>query len=199
MFSQRLVFGWDTIFWVNVFHFLLQNQFLLTRWENCERDNSIVFKMNLENTKGMANKLIFSGEFDIVREIQGPLELSIEASRCDLSMSKCESLPIQKFNGLCKKLRDTKAFYYDALMSIHPPLHCPFQAQNYTMTNSSIDLMGISFLPLSDSLWVTTCKLYAGETKRRELVMCTQLEMRINRIKSRRKNWTVQEWKRNRN
>lgn len=144
----------------------------------------MLFDISLNNTLGVANKLIFSGAINISREVHGPLELLIEINRCDLDMKNCEKMTTQRFSGMCQKLRDKRAFYYNALTSITPPLECPFEPQNYIATNSTVDLMALAFMPLSDSAWLTIAKLFSGEGKRREIVMCTELEMRVNRIKS---------------
>lgn len=161
---------------------------MLTKWENCDKNLPIQLNVDVKQVSGNANKIVYSGAIEISREIRGPLEVWLEINRCDLEMKKCEKAQTQKFAGICQKLRDKRSFYYSAANTIHPQLSCPFKAQNYTATNSSVDVTAISFLPLSDCLWMTTSKVYAGEGKEKEVVMCTLLESKIVKVKSRRKN-----------
>lgn len=116
------------------------------------------------------------------------MELWLEMNQCDHEMKKCEKTQTHKFSRYCQRLKDTHAFYYSTLASIQPPMtSCPMRANIYTATNSSIDLMAMSFLPLSNSLWITTAKTFSGEGRRKELAMCAVFEIKITQSKARRK------------
>jgi hypothetical protein len=99
-------------------------------------------------------------------------------------MKKCEKNPTQTFKQICSKLKDKKAFYYNALTTIHPPLECPFKAQQYTAANSSIDLTPLSFLPINGFLWIITGRIMSGES--REVALCVEGNLRVTRPTSRR-------------
>lgn len=131
------------------------------------------------SSKGVENKIIFSGQLDLVEEIRGPLELVVELNRCDVEMKKCEKIPTMKFTKLCSRLNDKKAFYYGAFSGIKPRLECPLKEKNYIASNSSIDLTAISFLPMGGFVWLTTFKINSGDEKNVHLVLCVEMEFKI--------------------
>lgn len=129
-----------------------------------------------------SNRLIYSGYLEVGKQILGPLEAVVEVNRCDPEMKKCEKNPKQHFKHICRRLSDKKAFYYNALSTLHPQLECPVKAQRYTATNSSVDLTPFTFLPISGYIWLVTLKLYSGEEKVKEIALCIELELKIVQV-----------------
>lgn len=159
------------------------------KWENCPGNFPISVNVNVSDTSGVSLKFVYSGYFNVSKDISGPLELLLEINRCDLTMTKCEKLLTQKFPGVCQKIKDKNSFYYQAVASVQPAVTgCPFKANIYAATNSTIDLKALTFVPISNSLWLTTSKIYSGEGKEKQLAMCTNVEARINRVRNRKKN-----------
>lgn len=144
------------------------------------------FYVAVNTSSGIANKVFYSGFADVTNEISGPIDFTIETTRCDVDMKKCEKLPSQKVLGVCQKLNDKKTFYHGAISTMQPPLACPLKPQKYVATNSSIDLSAIAFLPISGHVWHLVVKLYSGEKKERNMVMCVTIKIKITRAPRKR-------------
>lgn len=158
-------------------------------WENCPGNQSIKFYVNVKtDSVGVATKLVYSGYLDVTQTVPGPLDLSLDINRCDISMKKCEKRPSHKFTGLCQRVHDRNTFYHGALSTINPPLVCPLKPQRYVATNSTIDLTAISFMPVNGYIWHTTVKLHSGEGKDRKVAMCIEMKMKIVRAQARKRN-----------
>lgn len=138
------------------------------------------------NSSESASKLFFSGSFVVSRNISGPLELLIDVNQCDISMKQCDKYPSLRIPAFCQKLKDKKAFYYEAVSAVIPPFECPLTAQTYVLNNSSVDLSAFAFLPLSGTVWLLTSKIMSG--KNREVVSCCIAEFKIVRRKGRKRN-----------
>lgn len=143
------------------------------------------FFSNADTLTG-TDKISYSGYLDISKDVYGPLEISIDLNRCDLEMKKCEKLPTQKHKNVCRNLNVKKTFYHNAWKTLDPPLECPFRAQRYTATNSSMDLTPFTLLPLSGYMWIITAKLYSGDEKARQVALCLDLNMKVVRVQRKR-------------
>lgn len=145
------------------------------------------FYVNVSRAEGLVNHLQFSGRVDVEREVNGPLELVIELNRCDSGMKKCEKFPTQKFTKVCHILEDKKSMFAGVLTTMQPPLRCPMKAQQHEAPNSSMDMTTLSYLPLSGSIFMSTAKLFSGEGKKPEIVLCTLAEIKIVRVRKAKK------------
>lgn len=141
------------------------------------------FVITLSRTGGQLNHIQYSGYLDSSREVNGPLELIIETSRCDINMKKCEKFSIQKFTKVCHMFEGKNNIFSSVLATMQPPVSCPIKAQRYEAVNSSMDMTTLAYLPLTGSIFMSTSKLYSGEGKKSELVLCTSFEMRIVRVR----------------
>ena len=139
----------------------------------------------MSNNTGIGSKILFSGHFNVPHDIPGPMELTLDTNQCDTSFKQCDKYPSFRIPAFCQKLKDKKAFYYDAVSKVHPPFDCPLTAQNYVLNNGTVDLSALAFVPLSESVWLLTSKLYAGKT--RELILCVTAEFKIKRNRGRKK------------
>lgn len=132
--------------------------FKITSMQNCPGNQSMLSHVNINETTGVSSRIIYSGYFDVLKNISGQLALSIEANRCDSGMTKCEKQPTIKFTDICKRLNDKKAFYYDAVRKTKPPFVCPIKADRYVIQNASVDFSILALLPLSGFHWyVDSC------------------------------------------
>lgn len=156
-------------------------------WQNCPGNQSIKFFVEINTSAAVANKIFFSAHFEVAKKISGPLEFLIDNNRCDVAMEQCEKYPGYKFNELCQKLRNKNAFYSGALSSFLPPFVCPILPQKYFAPNSSIDLTVISTMPISGYVWNVALKIVSGEGVKRETVLCVMAEVKIMRVRGRRK------------
>lgn len=146
------------------------------------------FYVSVSRNTGLVNHLQFSGSIDVEREINGPLELVVSLNRCDSGMKKCEKFPTQKFAKVCHMFQDKNSLFAGVLATMHPPLGCPIKVQHYEATNSSMDMTTVSYLPLSGSIFMSTAKLFSGEGKRAETVLCTSMEIKIVRVRKAKKS-----------
>lgn len=145
------------------------------------------FVVTLNRTTGVPNHLQYSGYLETSREINGPLELLMEASRCDINMKKCEKFSVQKFTKICQLFQGKNSIFSGLLAMMQPSVSCPIKVQRYVATNASMDMTTLSYLPLSGSIFMSTTKILSGEGKKAEMVLCTTMEMRIIRARKERK------------
>lgn len=157
----------------------------MSRFENCPGNQSIMLTIHLENSSVSANKLFYSGYFSVPEIVTGPLELATDINQCDTSMKQCNRYPSIRVPAMCQKFKDKKAFYYESIINIVPTIECPVKAQNYIINNSSIDLSAHAFIPLSESLWILTSKIFSG--KNRKLIICVETEFKIVRDNGRKR------------
>lgn len=146
------------------------------------------FYVNVSRAEGLVNHLQFTGGMDVEREVNGPLELVVELNRCDSGMKKCEKFPTQKFTKVCHLLEDKKSMFAGVVATMQPPLSCPMKVHHYEAPNSSMDMTTLSYLPLSGSIFMSTAKIFSGEGKKAEMVLCTSMEIKIVRVRKERKN-----------
>lgn len=161
---------------------------MITSWENCPGNQPVQFHANLSAAGAIVNKIFYSAYIDVLKEVNGPMELTMLINKCDTDMKKCESRPTIKFADICPGLKDKKSFYYGALANIKPPFSCPGKAQRYVAQNASVDLSVMSFLPVSGFIWKVTVRITSVAAKTREVLMCTLMDVKIQRAKT---------WKRN--
>lgn len=145
------------------------------------------FFITLSRTAGKPNHVEYSGYLEASKEINGPLDMTIETSRCDANMKKCEKFSVQKFSKLCHMFESKNNIFTGAIATMQPPLHCPIKAQRYEAENSSMDMTALAYLPLTGSIFLSVNKVYSREGKKGELVLCTSLEMRIIRARKDKK------------
>lgn len=125
---------------------------------------------------------------NVTKKIMGPLEIIIDVNRCDLEMKHCEKYPGHHFKEVCKRLMDTKSFYYGSLSGVQPPLVCPMLPQLHEVKNQLLDLSAISLIPISDYIWIATIKMISSsDTKRKEVQLCLLVEMKITRSRSKKR------------
>lgn len=145
------------------------------------------FFVSVSQATGLVNHLQFSGSLDVEREVNGPLELVIELNRCDSGMKKCEKFPTQKFSKVCHMFDDKRSVLAGIVSMMQPPLSCPLKVQHYEAPNVSMDMTTMSYLPLSGSIFLSTAKVYSGDSKNAEMVLCTAFDMRIVRVRKEKK------------
>ena len=72
----------------------------ITRNANCQGDQIIVSHIETNNTIAVPNQVNFGGYLEVTEKVLGPLEISIDANRCDHSLKKCEKYSAIKVNYL---------------------------------------------------------------------------------------------------
>ena len=164
----------------------MQNEFSITNSENCPGNQSVQVFINVENSTGFSNLLVYSGFFNVSKNVPGPLELIVDINRCDSSMKQCEKYPAMKIPALCQKLKDKRTFYYGVLSDIVPPFECPLKAQVYSTNHSSIGLSFLALIPTTGYKWITTTKVFSGRD--REVALCFSSELKTVRAKGRKRN-----------
>lgn len=144
--------------------------------------------VDLKIPKSNINGMTMSGWIDVKKEIQGNMELVLEANRCTLDMKNCEKYPGTTFRDLCSKFDDKNAFYSPFLESFEPPLKCPMKPGNYTIHEIKLDYTLFSALALDGYIWLTTFKILASEaaTKKKRIVACLNTELKIVRCNKRK-------------
>lgn len=124
---------------------------------------------------------------NVTKRINGPIEVILEVNRCDLDMKHCEKYPGHHFKEVCKRLKDSKSFYYGGLSGVQPPLECPMMPMVHEVQNQLLDLSALSLIPISDYNWIATIKMISGDSKKKDVQLCILVEMKITRSRSRKR------------
>lgn len=137
----------------------------------------MLFYVTFSSSGDLKTHLPFSGYFDILKEIPGPVEFLVEINKCNADMTKCDKFATQKFSNFCRALKDKKSFYYEFLKDLQPQLSCPFQPRRYVVADTSVDLTMMAVLPLSGNVWMLRFRTFSG--KQREQVFCATVEVKV--------------------
>lgn len=71
----------------------------IQKFENCQGDQPVISHFELKNGTTVPNKIALGGYLEVTEKIPGPLEMSIDANRCDHSMKKCEKFSSTKVSA----------------------------------------------------------------------------------------------------
>ena len=151
------------------------------KWENCPTETLMTAQLRMPSSN--INIITFSGYVNLTKDIQGDMELVIEANRCTLDLKTCEKYPGARIKELCKRFSEKNKFYSSVFENIKPPAKCPVKAGNYTLKETKLDLSALAVIPLDGYLWVVAFKILSTDpgTKKKRLVMCLNSETKISR------------------
>lgn len=119
--------------------------------------------------------LTFSAKLIVREKISGPLNLSIESSRCTLDMKSCEYFNTLLFKQICKKFDDPNPLYQKMFGKITPAIKCPIAAGNYTLQQTELDFLVYQFLPIDGYYYNSFLKSTSGG----KMVWCLKTEITI--------------------
>lgn len=141
-------------------------------------------KINVPSSN-LNNKIKLSADLTVLEKVNGPIDFSLESSRCSLDMKSCNKYETLNIKEACKKLTDKSTFFSKVLNNIQPPLTCPMMPGNYTIQDTELDLGVIAFLPLDGFIYTTILKLVStdNESKTRKLAWCFKAETKIVKIR----------------
>jgi hypothetical protein len=133
--------------------------------------------------KSNFNQVALSGKIMISETITGQIDAVFETNQCTLNMKTCERNPALNVKDMCSKLK--QSLYSNIFSKVKPPLECPLQIGNYTITDSTFDLSFLRYLPLDGTVYVVSIKLVSIEagSKKKNLVMCLNAEAKITKVR----------------
>lgn len=140
--------------------------------------------MELEIPKSNSgNKIAFSGLIVVSEKLFGPIDYSMDCSRCSLDMKSCEKYGIFNIKDVCRKLNDTSTFYSKIIKSFEPPIRCPIESGNYTILPSVMNLDLLEHLPIDNYVYIANAKMVSmvkmNGTKTKNLAHCSNMEMKV--------------------
>lgn len=147
--------------------------------DQCETQTPILVDFKITNNE-TANKVYFSMKLNVQEEVNGPLEMILEANRCDLKKKHCGHYQDLKITQICQKFKDPFSVFSKAFAGIEPKIACPIKVANYIMTESSLDLSMITGLPIDGHVWLVRIKWMSGNKN----VLCLDNETKITKIKT---------------
>lgn len=166
----------------------MQNEFVIRSFENCPGNQPLKFFFETNETATVSKQLLVSGHLDVTKEVKGPMELTVELNKCDMSLKKCEKFTTLKVSKLCHRIFDKKNFLHGILSTLQPQISCPVSPQRYVTLSSTLDLTAITLLPISGAVWMGNLKIMSGEGKKAELVFCANAETQIERVRNKKRN-----------
>lgn len=180
------------------------NTFSLTNFTGCpnDEDNMVHFKPNV--TQNARNKYVVNGEITIKETLFGPFKVSnamkgaknsipkfflifqlqVTSKRCDFQMTRCETYDIFTIRDLCKVIELSDQFWTDFMVHTHPKAKCPFNMKTIKVTNATVDLGYLSYLPLEGYNWTFFFKAFQSIAKTKDkyrLIYCGISEVNITK------------------
>jgi hypothetical protein len=131
------------------------------------------------------DKMAISGTIMVSEKIIGPIDVSLDSSRCTLDMQICAKYTTINIREVCKKIIDKNSLHSNLLANIKPPLKCPIMPGNYTIEETEFNLAFFAFAPIDGYVYITNVKIVAldKETKARKVVCCFKSETKIVKIR----------------
>lgn len=85
-----------------IFHriYAVQKYFLVNRVENCPVNRLVDVFVEINKTANIPNTIVFSGYMKVLEKVSGPIEMSLDTNRCDVSMNKCEKYAFIKVSSI---------------------------------------------------------------------------------------------------
>lgn len=131
------------------------------------------------------NAITSSGTIILSEKITGPLDLSLETSRCTSDMKTCEKYDTVNFKEVCKKMVDPSFMFSYIAANIKPSLKCPASPGNYTIPETKLNLNIISMVPLDGYIYTDIIKLTFTEDgkKSKKLMWCFKVEVKVDKVR----------------
>lgn len=116
------------------------------KYENCPMDH-LPIKLNLTFASGIES-IKLTGSVTISEKINGNMDFTLDASRCDYSMKSCEKYQSLKVPDMCSVFNNPLPILSSALKSISPPIKCPIVPAIYTIKDTFLDLKMFNLVPI---------------------------------------------------
>lgn len=122
-----------------------------------------------------------SGLVTVSEEILGNIDLVMETNRCTLDLKTCFKENTINFKGMCKVFSMKNAFYSKVFDSLQPNFDCPLKAGNYTLRETSFDLMFARPFPIDGHIFIMTFKWIQVDRKNKtkRVLMCFYIEVKV--------------------
>lgn len=101
-------------------------------------------------------------------------------------MTHCEHFDTLIIRDICKVLNQKNRMWSDFIGHTQPKVACPLNTTSIKVSNATVDLGYVSYLPLDGYTWITSLKLYKSvESARRkkELLFCIMNEATITKTR----------------
>lgn len=150
----------------------------------CEIEAPVIMKFHFNNTSGIPDVLLISGYVIVKELIEGPLDMFIDARKCDSTMQTCEKYRETKLDKICDMFLNLKhPVFGDILANLVPKIQCPMQPGNYTINPSVSDMRTFQSLPIDKMVLLITFSIFNGILgKNRRTIMCFESETIINKV-----------------
>lgn len=105
-------------------------------------------------------------------------------------MNICESYDSFVIRDLCKIIGLSDQFWTDFMAHTHPKVKCPFTTETIKVTNATVDLGYLSYLPLDGYIWTFSFKVFQPIAKAKDknrLLYCGSSQINITKAHNARK------------
>lgn len=102
----------------------------------------------------------------------------------------CETYDTFTIRDLCKIIELSDQFWTDFMAHTHPRAKCPFDMKTIKVTNATVDLGYLSYLPLDGYIWSFFIKAFQSIAKAKDkyrMIYCGVSEVNITRTHAGRK------------
>lgn len=105
-------------------------------------------------------------------------------------MNICQPYDTFVIRDLCKIIRMPDQFWTDFMEHTHPKVICPFTPGIIKVTNATVDLGYLSYLPLDGYIWNFSFKAFQSITKTKDknrMLYCGSAKINITKAHNTRK------------
>lgn len=109
-------------------------------------------------------------------------QLQVTAKRCDFNMSLCENFNAITIPDLCKLMAQKNKLWDDLIAHMKPPPRCPINTAAIEISNATMDLSYIGYLPIAGYNWISAFKLFKSITNirhKKHLLFCIMFESTV--------------------
>lgn len=106
------------------------------------------------------------------------------ARRCDLNMTQCEDYDTIMIRDICNVLSLSNQMWTDFAQHTTPKAKCPFDMKSIMVTNATVDLGYVAYLPLDGFYWSFLFKVFKSILRvrnKKKLLFCGSYEAIITK------------------
>lgn len=183
------------------------NTITLKNFSGCPEDerNSCHFKQTI--TPIARNKYTINGELHFKEVLRPPLlvsgldldnkriqnkknqqnslsffQLQVITRRCDFNGTQCENYDVFTVRDVCKVFSLPDQIWTDFMTNTQPKFKCPLDMKSIKISNATVDLGYIAYLPFDGYSWTFTFKIFKTNARhKKQVVYCGIYEVTVQK------------------
>lgn len=101
-------------------------------------------------------------------------------------MSQCENYVTLNIRDLCKLFAENNPLWNDLVAASYPKPHCPLKIGSLKITNATVDLSYVGYMPIAGYTFTSIFKLYKSITNvryKKHMLFCIMFETPVTKTR----------------